>query len=392
MQFSQMMSEISPNILAKLEDRRREIVAAGGQAVNLSAGTPDMPPDRHVMEALSQASLVPENYQYAIKDSLELLQSAADWYRRRFQVALEPDQICSLYGSQEGIAHIAFPLCDAGDVVLAPNPCYPVFHFGPWMRGCDVQYMPLLQENRYIIDLEGISPSLAHRAKMMIVSYPNNPTTACAPPDFYERLVHFARKYDILVLHDNAYCELVLDGQPGGSFLQTKGAVDVGIEFNSLSKAYNLTGMRMSFALGNRAVIAALSKLRSQIDYGPFPAIQKAAMAVLNGPQDILERNRTEYRLRRDALSRGLREVGWNVPDCDSTMFTWYPIPPQWDNDVDFVWDMIDRAGVIAVPGSSFGSAGKGYVRFALIQPVSVLAQVAQKIGTMLESAATSRC
>lgn len=384
MEFSKIVSEMSPNILAKLEDRRREIVAAGGEVVNLSAGTPDLPPDKHVMEALSKASLLPDNYKYAIKDSPELLEAAADWYRRRFDVALESAQICSLYGSQEGMAHIAFPLCNPGDLVLIPNPCYPVFHVGPWMRGCNIQYMPMLPENQYLIDFDAISPTVAHQAKLMIVSYPNNPTTACANPDFYERLVHFAKQYDIVVLHDNAYCELVLEGQPGGSFLQTKGASAVGIEFNSLSKSYNLTGMRMSFALGNQAIITELGKLRSQIDYGPFPAIQTATIAVLNGPQDILDRNRAEYRLRRDALRDGLRRVGWNVPDCDSTMFTWYPIPEKWNNDVDFVWDMIDQTGVIAVPGTSFGTAGEGYVRFALIQPVPVLEQVAQKIGSML--------
>lgn len=384
MKFSRMMSEMSANILSRLEDRRREIVAAGGEVINLSAGTPDLPPDKHVMDALSQAALDPENYKYAIKDSQALLDAAAQWYDRRFNVKLASNQVVSLYGSQEGMAHVTFPLCDPGDVVLVPDPCYPVFFFGPWMRGCQLHYMPLLGEKDYLIDFDAIDPALADKARLMVVSYPNNPTTARANPEFYQRLVRFAKKHDIVVLHDNAYSELVLEGEPGGSFLQTEGAVDVGIEFNSLSKSYNLTGMRMSFALGNREIIRQLAKFRSQIDYGPFPAIQKAAIAALTGPQDILGRNRAEYRLRRDALSGGLRRIGWKVPDCDSTMFTWYPIPAGFEDDTAFVLEMLDKTGVIAVPGSSFGEAGKGYVRFALVQPVPVLERAVEKIAKML--------
>lgn len=382
MRFSRMMSELPTNILSKLEDRRREILAGGGEVINLSAGTPDLPPDKHVMEALAGACLDPECYKYAIKDSEALLDAAAEWYRRRFGVALEREQITSLYGSQEGIAHITFPLCDPGETVLVPDPCYPIFYYGPWLRGADIKYMPLLPEKGYLIDLDAIDPALADKARVMIVSYPNNPTTARANPDFYRRLVRFAERHDIVVLHDNAYSELVLEGEPGRSFLETPGATEVGIEFNSLSKSYNLTGMRISFALGNREIIEQFKKLRSQIDYGPFPAIQKAAIAALSGPQDILERNRAEYRGRRDALAGGLRRAGWPVPDSDSTMFTWYPIPDVYGKDDEaFVMDMLERTGVIAVPGSSFGRAGEGFVRFALVQPVPVLEQAAERIG-----------
>lgn len=381
MRFSRMMSEMSANMLAQLEDRKREIEAAGREVVNLSAGTPDLPPDKHVMEALSQAALNADNYKYAIKDSFELLDAAAGWYKRRFDVDLGRENVLSLYGSQEGIAHVTFPLCDPGDTVLLPDPCYPIFDFGPRMRGCDLHFLPLRPENGFLIDFDAIDPALADKARVMIVSYPNNPTTACAPPEFYERLVHFAKKHDIIVLHDNAYSELVLGGGAGASFLQTKGAIDVGIEVNSLSKSYNLTGMRISFALGNKEIIAQFSKFRSQIDYGPFPAVQKAAIAALTGPQDILERNRAEYRRRRDALAQGLRSIGWNVPDCDSTMFTWYPIPEGYEDDNAFVFELLDKTGVICVPGSSFGEAGKGFVRFALVQPVEGLQRVVQKIA-----------
>lgn len=381
MQFSKLMEGSSSNILIQLEDRRRELTVQGMEMINLSAGTPDLAPDAHVMETLARESMVPENYQYAISDLPELLDAAVEWYRRRFGVELDRGQVCSMYGSQEGMAHIAFPLCNPGDIVLVPDPCYPAFAFGPVMAGAQLHYMPLRRENNFLIDFEAIPAEVAQRAKLMIVSYPNNPTTATAGPEFYEELVAFAKKHDIIVLHDNAYTELVLGGEPGGSFLQVPGAVDVGIEFNSLSKSYNLTGMRISFALGNRDVIAQFRKLHSQIDYGPFRPVQKAAIAVLNGPQDILERNRAEYRLRQHALTNGLRSIGWNVPQCDSTMFTWYPIPESYgEDDTAFVWDMLEKTGVIAVPGSSFGPGGKGFVRFALVAPVPVLERAVGKI------------
>jgi len=333
------------------------------------------------METLARECAKPENYRYAISDLPELTDAAVDWYRRRFGVGLDREQVTSLYGSQEGMAHIAFPLIDPGDVVLVPDPCYPVFAFGPKMAGAELRTMPLRRENGFLIDLDAIDPETARKARLMVVSYPNNPTTARANPDFYRQLVQFAKQHDIIVLHDNAYSELVLDGSPGISFLQTPGAAEVGIEFNSLSKSYNLTGMRISFALGNREIISQFRKLRSQIDYGPFPAIQKAAIAAISGPQDVLERNRAQYRLRRDALCRGLRQAGWQVPDCDSTMFTWFPLPGDKTDDVAFVFDLLERTGVICVPGSSFGEMGRGFVRFALVQPVPVLERVVEKIA-----------
>lgn len=380
MKLSKRMDAISSNILSLLEDERRRIIAEGGTVINLSAGTPDMPPDKHVMEALSTACLDAANYKYAISDSPELTAAAVGWYKRRFGVELTNAQVTSVYGSQEGVAHICFPLCDAGDLVLVPDPGYPVFGFGPFMAGAKLHRMPLKRENGFLIDLDGVDADVADKARVMIVSYPNNPTTARANPDFYERLVHFAKKHDIVVIHDNAYSELILDGEQGGSFLQTKGAIDVGIEFNSLSKSYNLTGMRMSFALGNERIIGAFKKFRSQIDYGPFPAIQKAAIAVLNGPQDILERNRREYKARRDALCSGLRSVGWDVPDCDSTMFAWFPLPEGMTDDEAFTFELIKKTGVIGVPGSSFGEMGKGFIRFALISPADVMTDIARRI------------
>ena len=381
MELAKRMGALSANILQELEALRRQRVEQGAFVMNLSAGTPDLPPDRHVMEVLAAAVMEPANYQYAIIDYPELTEAAVNWYDRRFGVALEPEQVSAVYGSQEGIAHVCFPLCNPGDIVLVPDPGYPIFSFGPSMAGAQVVPMPLYPEKNWLIDFDAIDPALADKAKVMIVSYPNNPCTARADEEFYQRLVHFAKKHNIFVIHDNAYSELVLTGAPGGSFLQTKGAMEVGIEFNSLSKSYNLTGMRTSFVLGNTEAVAALRRFRSQIDYGHFPAVQKAAAAALNGPQDILERNRNAYRTRRDALAQGLRAAGWPVPDCDSTMFTWYPIPEGFDDDVDFTFTLLEKTGVICVPGSSFGARGKGYVRFALVRPEEDLATAARVIA-----------
>jgi LL-diaminopimelate aminotransferase len=381
MQLAKRVQGGSANILADLEAICRQRLSGGKPVYNLSAGTPDLPPAKHVMQAMSEACLHPENYKYAISDFPELLEAAAHWYRSRFGVALTPGQITSVYGTQEGMAHIAFPLCNPGDVVLVPDPGYPVFRAGPLMAGAELATMPLHAEKGYLIDFDAISPALAHRARVMVVSYPNNPVTARATPEFYERLVHFAKQYDIFVIHDNAYCELVPEGKPGISFLAVKGAMDIGMEFNSLSKSYNLTGMRMSFALGKEEVISAFRTFRSAIDYGPFPASQKAAIAALTGPQDILAENRREYALRREALGSGLNSIGWRVPMGDATMFTWYPLPRGYTDDVAFTYKLLEETGVICVPGSSFGGMGKGYVRFALVLPPEKLRQAIASIA-----------
>lgn len=381
MNLSNRMQTISSNILAKLEDKKRERLLQGKPVYNLSAGTPDMPPDKHVMETLSRECLNPDNYKYAITDLPELLDAAVDWYSNRFDVSLERDNISAVYGTQEGMAHIAFPICDPGDIVLIPDPGYPVFRFGPFMMGAQIVPIPLKAENNFLIDFDAIDPALAKKAKAMVVCYPNNPVTAYAPDDFYERLIHFAKKNDIFVLHDNAYGELMLDGKVGRSFLSFPGAIDVGMEFNSLSKSYNLPGMRMSFAFGPKDVIGAFKSMRSQIDYAHFPAIQKTAISVLNGPQDILSRNRDEYRLRRDALGNGLRNIGWEVPTTNGTMFVWYPLPKGFTDDYSFAMELIEKTGIISVPGITFGEMGKGYIRIALVEPADTLQKAVDSIA-----------
>ena len=372
--------EIDKNIFNRLEDCRQQVLARGQEVINLSIGTPDFQPDTHVVQTVSEAALDPENYKYTLGDIPELKEAVHNWYQRRYGVSLEYSQMMSVNGSQEGIAHVAFPFVQPGDLVLAPDPGYPIFSFGPLMAGAQVGLMPLREEKDYLIDFDEIEPSIADAAKVMVVSYPNNPTTAVADEEFYSRLVHFAKKHDILVIHDNAYSDLVMDGKKGISFLSVPGAMDVGIEMNSLSKTYNLTGMRTSFARGNEKIIEKFSAFRSQIDYGMFRPAQLGAIAALNGPQDIVERNRMGYQERRDALCGGLRAIGWDVPDAKATMFVWAKIPERFTHTGAFVLELLDRTGVLCVPGDSFGELGAGYVRFALVVPPERMADACRSI------------
>ena len=325
---------------------------------------------------MQEACKDPDNYKYSLGNLPELVEAVQNWYQRRYGVALEPEEIMSVNGSQEGIAHVALPLCDPGDVVLCPNPGYPIFEMGPWLCGAEIAYYDLHEENHYLPDLDAIPEDLAKRAKMMVVSYPLNPVCVAAPRSFYEKLIAFAKKYNIIILHDNAYSDIIYDGREGISFLSIPGAKEVGVEFNSLSKTYNLTGARISFVVGNREIIQAFSKVRSQIDYGVFLPIQRAAVEALNGPQDGVKARREEYQQRRDALCGGFRSIGWNVPDSEGTMFVWAPIPEHYSDSVTFCMDLMERSGLICTPGSAFGSLGEGHVRFALVQPVEKIREI----------------
>lgn len=380
MQFLKAGEPAESNIFNQLDERKRALLQSGKDVINLSIGTPDFRPDSHVMEAVSRAALDPEQYKYSLNETRALLDAVQDWYKRRYDVTLADDEIMAVCGSQEGIAHVCFPFAGPNDLILAPDPGYPIFSFGPLMAGATVALYPLKEENNWLLDFADIPEDIADRAKAMVVSYPNNPTTAVADRAFYERLVTFAREHNIIVIHDNAYSDLLLNGEQGLSFLSIPGAKEVGIEFNSLSKTYNLTGMRVSFALGNREVINKFRAFRSQIDYGMFYPIQAGAVAALTGPQDIVARNREGYMARRDALCGGLRSIGWDVPDAQGTMFVWAKIPDRFASSVDFVVELMEKTGVIVVPGSAFGAQGEGYVRFALVVPPERMAEAVRRI------------
>ncbi len=378
--FADRMDSFKEGIFTTLANIKKERLKENKPVFDLSVGTPDFLPDKHVVDALVEAAKIPENFKYAITDKDEMLEAVQVWYKRRYDVELEKDEIMSLYGSQEGISRVALTICNVGDTVLVPNPGYPVFAIGPMLNDANIEYYELKEENGYLIDFNSIPEDVAKKAKAIVVSYPANPICRLAPVSFYQELVAWAKKYNVIVLHDNAYSELVYDGKKGISFLSIEGAKDVGIEFNSLSKTYNLTGARISFALGNKKIISEFKKLRSQIDYGIFVPVQKAAVAALLGPQDSVERNRAEYERRRNALRDGLESIGWKGLVSEGTMFAWAPLPEGYTNSNDFVLELIDKAGVFCVPGSVFGSLGEGYVRVALVQDVEGMKKVVESI------------
>lgn len=378
--FAHRMDQFQAGIFNVLDDKKKEVEAAGRRVYNLSIGTPDFQPAPHVMAALMEAAKKPENYQYALTEKPELLEAVQGWYRRRYEVELAREEILAIYGSQEGLTHIGLAVCDSGDVVLCPNPGYPIFEMGPALCGAKIVHYDLLPENGYLPDLDAIDPAVAKAAKMMVVSYPANPVCVAAPRSFYEKLVAFAKKYNVIILHDNAYSEIIFDGREGISFLSIPGAKEVGVEYNSLSKTYNLTGARISFVLGNREIVGKFRTLRSQIDYGIFLPVQEAAIAALNGPQDGVERQRLAYQARRDALCGGLRRIGWNVPDSQGSMFVWAPIPAGYSSSAEFCFALLEKTGVLCTPGSAFGTLGEGYVRFALTQTPEQIEEIVQAI------------
>ena len=381
MKFSKRMNNFGEGVFARLAAMKKKKISAGAQVIDLSIGAPNIPPPAHVMKVLAEEALKPENYVYAVTDTHELLNEASDWYRRRYGVEIDPaSEVCSLWGSQEGLSHIALTLIDEGDLTLVPDPCYPIFADGAKLAGSKIFFMPQLKEHDYIIQLEKIPADVAARAKFMIVSYPNNPTTAVAPADFYERLIHFAKKNDIVVLHDNAYSELIFDGTKGGSFLSFKGAKDVGVEFNSLSKTYGFAGARVGFCLGNREVVKQVKLLKSNIDYGIFLPIQKAAVAALRSPQEVIDKTRAAYVERRDALIDGLDAAGWTIDKPRATMFVWAPVPKNFGTSEEFVNILLEKSNVLVTPGSAFGLSGEGFVRMALVQTVDTLKIVGDRV------------
>lgn len=382
MQFSKRMEYFGESIFTRLKNLKKDKEAKGDSVVDLSIGTPNIPPADHIIEALTVAVSDKSNYVYAVSDLEELQQAVATWYERRYGVEINPsEEVVSLLGSQEGLAHISLTVADAGDVILVPNPCYPIFADGPILAGAKLEFMPLRKENDYVIDFNEIDEKIARAAKLMVVSYPNNPTTATAPDSFYEELIEFAKKYNIIVLHDNAYSELIFEeNNKGKSFLSYAGAKDVGVEFNSLSKTYGLAGGRIGFCIGNKEVVAMLAKLKSNMDYGMFVPLQKAAIAAITGDQQCVKATREAYRRRRDCFVTEFGKLGWEIEPCPATMFVWTKIPKGFASSQEFVEAMISKAGVVMTPGSAFGELGEGYVRIALVQEEAEIKRAAQMV------------
>ncbi len=370
LQVADRMKDFEEGVFQLLNEKKEEVERTGKKVYNLSVGTPDFPTEPHIMEAVINAAKNSANYKYALKMLPELTQAVIRRFKERYHVTLTEKEITDVYGSQEGIAHIGLSLCNPGDVVLVPDPGYPIFSIGPSLAMADVRTYELRPENDYLPDLDSIDEETCQKTKFMIISYPLNPICKIAPDSFYEKLIPWAQAHEIIILHDNAYSDIIYDGRIGKSILQYEGAKENCIEFYSLSKSYNYTGARAGFLIGNEYLVQNFKKLRSQIDYGTFLPVQYGAIAALEGPDDGVRERCAEYQRRRDALCGGLRSIGWNIPDSQGTMFAWGKIPQGYSDDVDFVMELLQKSGVLCTPGSSFGKLGKGHVRFALTLPV----------------------
>lgn len=381
MQASQRLDRFGAEVFASLNNKLLALKAQGKTIYNMSVGTPDFKPYDHVVEALTQAAQDPEMWKYALRDLPELKQAVCDYYERRFGVSgITPSMVQSCNGTQEGVGHLGLALLDPGDTILVPDPCYPVFEAGAKIADAKLEYYPLVAEHNYLPYVAGIDPEVADRAKYMIVSLPANPVGSVGTPEVYEEIIAFAREHDLLIVHDNAYSDIVFDGEPGGSFLQYPGALEVGVEFFSLSKSFNVTGARIGFLVGREDVVSAFAKLRSQIDFGMFFPIQKAAIACLNGPRDEVEAQRLKYQERRDALCDGLEGLGWERPNAHGSMFVWAKLPGGRTDSMAFCEELMENAGVVVTPGASFGPSGEGHVRMALVLPPDQIALAVEAI------------
>lgn len=381
MQASQRLDRFGAEVFASLNNKLLALKAQGKTIYNMSVGTPDFKPYDHVVEALTQAAQDPEMWKYALRDLPELKQAVCDYYERRFGVSgITPSMVQSCNGTQEGVGHLGLALLDPGDTILVPDPCYPVFEAGAKIADAKLEYYPLVAEHNYLPYVAGIDPEVADRAKYMIVSLPANPVGSVGTPEVYEEIIAFAREHDLLIVHDNAYSDIVFDGEPGGSFLQYPGALEVGVEFFSLSKSFNVTGARIGFLVGREDVVSAFAKLRGQIDFGMFFPIQKAAIACLNGPRDEAAAQRLKYQERRDALCDGLEGLGWERPNAHGSMFVWAKLPGGRTDSMAFCEELMEKAGVVVTPGASFGPSGEGHVRMALVLPPDQIALAVEAI------------
>lgn len=381
MQASQRLDRFGAEVFASLNNKLLALKAQGKTIYNMSVGTPDFKPYDHVVEALTQAAQDPEMWKYALRDLPELKQAVCDYYERRFGVSgITPSMVQSCNGTQEGVGHLGLALLDPGDTILVPDPCYPVFEAGAKIADAKLEYYPLVAEHNYLPYVAGIDPEVADRAKYMIVSLPANPVGSVGTPEIYEEIIAFAREHDLLIVHDNAYSDIVFDGEPGGSFLQYPGALEVGVEFFSLSKSFNVTGARIGFLVGREDVVSTFAKLRGQIDFGMFFPIQKAAIACLNGPRDEVEVQRLKYQERRDALCDGLEGLGWERPNAHGSMFVWAKLPGGRIDSMAFCEELMEKAGVVVTPGASFGPSGEGHVRMALVLPPDQIALAVEAI------------
>ena len=375
------LRRLPPYLFAEIDRKKRDVRARGVDVIDLGIGDPDLPTPPHIVRALQAAAAKPEHHRYPSYEGMPAFrQAVARWYGRRFGVALDPEtEVLALIGSKEGTAHMPLAFVNPGDVVLVPDPGYPVYSAGAWFAGGECHFMPLRRQNGFLPDLSAIPADVARRAKLMYLNYPNNPTAAVASPAFFKGVVEFARRFNLLVCHDAMYSELHFDGYEPPSFLATDGAKDVGVEFHSLSKTYSMTGWRLGFCVGNRDAVAGLGKIKTNVDSGVFQAVQEAGIAALTGPQDVAEQYRRTYQERRDIAIAGLRKLGWEVDVPKGAFFVWAPVPHRTDSR-EFATRLLEEAGVVVTPGVGFGPSGEGFYRIALTLGAERIAEAMERL------------
>jgi LL-diaminopimelate aminotransferase len=380
-EMAQRLVSLPPYLFAELDRRKAALKAKGVDIIDLGVGDPDLPTPQRIVERMREVVLNPHNHRYPGYEGLrEFREAASRWYEKRFGVMLDPDgEVLALIGSKEGIAHIPLAFINPGAYSLVPSPGYPVYHAGTIFAGGKSFFMPLVEERGFLPDLRQVPREVAESATLLFINYPNNPTAAVADEDFFAEVVEFARRYHIIICHDAAYSEISYDGYAPPSFLEVEGAMEVGVEFHSLSKTYNMTGWRLGFAVGNRDILAGLGKAKTNIDSGVFQAVQWAGIEALEGNQSDVEKMCAIYQRRRDVMVQGLRSVGLHVTSPRATFYLWTKVPPGHDS-VSFSSLVLNQAGVVVTPGNGFGEAGEGYMRIALTVPEARLEEAVERL------------
>jgi len=375
------LSQLPPYLFAEIDRKKQAAIRKGADIINLGVGDPDLPTPPHIVEALAAAGRDPANHQYpSYEGMLAFRKAAADWYRARFGVSLDPNtEVLSLIGSKEGIGHLPLAFVNPGDVVLAPDPGYPVYEAGTAFAGGTVHCLPLTADRKFLPDLDAIPADVLQRTKVLWLNYPHNPTAAVAPRSFFVRAVEFARQHRLILCHDIAYSEIYFDGERPESLLSVDGAKEVAVEFHSLSKTYNMTGWRIGFAVGCAEIVAGLGRIKTNLDSGIFQAVQVAGIAALTGPQECVEEHRRIWQQRRDAFVRGLRELGCPLDPPRASFYVWIPVPRGLDA-AGFVERLLQECAIVTTPGIGFGKAGEGYIRATLTTDVKRLEEAVDRL------------
>jgi LL-diaminopimelate aminotransferase len=382
--YNEKLKKLPPYLFIEIDKKKKEAIDKGADIISLGVGDPDMPTPKHIVKSMQEAVAKPANHKYPFGAGLLSYRKAvAEWYKKRFNVDLSPDEICALVGSKEGIGHIHLGFINPGDVVLVPEPGYPVYNTGAILSGGVPYFMPLLEKNNFLPDLSLIPKDIVKAAKLIFVNYPNNPTAAVASKEFYASLIEFAKKNNIIVAADGAYSEIYYnENEKPGSFLALQGAKEVGVEFHSLSKTYNMTGWRIGWVCGNKDIVAGIAKVKDNYDSGVFGAVQEAAVTALTSSQECVEDTRKIYKERRDALVYGLQKLGWEVNLPKASFYVWAKVPKGYTSS-QVVSRLLQEASIVCTPGNGMGKSGEGYVRFALTVEVSRIKEAIERISKM---------